>query len=136
MIAQSIELGIGEHTLFSVFSGRAWDECKELQLAPKLEWENRLISTIIGYPRIEVTVYDEDGWLGGCVLVHETDDPHVGECLSVLCQYVFPEYRNRGVSRLLLRAARLIARREGLNVLAYSHRVKDYVYQTTYKRNP
>ena len=125
-----------EPSLIPLFTTPAYDECIELQVQPKDIWLSKVITGVMSYDRIEITVADSGAYVGGCILVRETHDMHVGECLTVLTQYVVPEYRNKGVSRLLMREARIAAHNIGAKVLAYSHRVKPYVYQTIYKVNP
>jgi len=54
--------------------------------------------------------------------------------MSVISQYVLPDYRNRSISLLCMREAIRIAKANGYSVLAYTHRLGDWRYETIYKR--
>jgi GNAT superfamily N-acetyltransferase len=111
----------------------AWDECIESQGMDKEAWVARTLNLHQAHTRYEIYLYEADAIVGGLTLTVD-DDPHVGECLSVLSQYVLPEYRNRGVSGRCLRECLRIAKDCGAKYLAYTHRKKDWVYTTTYRR--
>lgn len=71
--------------------------------------------------------------VGGLVLAYDSDI-HVGDCMSVISQYVLPEYRNQRISTQCMREAVRIAVMQRFNVLAYTHRLGDWRYETIYKR--
>ena len=112
---------------------RAWDECIESQGMDKEAWVRRTLCTIASFPRYELGFYDGDTPVGGVTLTVDYD-PHVGECLTVMSQYVLPEYRNAGISLRCMRECIVLAKRLGHDMLAYTHRQRDWVYTTTYKR--
>jgi len=72
--------------------------------------------------------------LGGLYLVIDNADPHVGRCMTVAFQYVLPEYRNAGVSRMMMVRAIELTKEYNCAVLAYTHRLGDWRYETVYKR--
>ena len=133
MIVTAAKRNRDEPTLMPIFGERAWDECAELQVQDKYVWLSKLINSLMNYERYEITVADKGKYLGGCILLHEYADPHVGECMTLLTQYVLPEFRHLGVSRILMRHARRKTKEENCKVLAYSHRIRPFVYETIYK---
>lgn len=83
--------------------------------------------------RWDIGLFDPEGRaVGGLVLTYD-NDIHVGPCISVVAQYVLPEYRCKGVSLRCMREAVRIARQFGERVLAYTHRKGDWRYETIYK---
>jgi GNAT superfamily N-acetyltransferase len=84
-------------------------------------------------PRYEVLFYVGDTLVGGASLTLDRD-PHVGECANVVWQYVLPAYRNRGISRSVLRQARRLAVLSGVSTYSYTHRTGDYSYSIRYRR--
>lgn len=123
----------GEPTLAPDLFPRAWDEFIELQLTDKQTWVSKTIRTIEGFHRYEIGLYDGDTPVGGLTLTWD-DDPHVGECLLVMSQYVLPEYRNQGVSLRCMHEVMRIARRLGHTVVAFTHRQADWTYHIRYRR--
>lgn len=113
---------------------RAWDECIELHVMDKYEWVGTTLSTLACIKdRYEIGMHNGDVTVGGIILAPDLDI-HVGQCLSVFAQYVMPEYRNRGISLRCMRLAEQIAKDMGFPVLAYTHRLGDWRYETIYKR--
>lgn len=113
---------------------KAWDECIELQGLNKHDWLRHYTSILESVDRWEVGIFDaHDLAVGGLVLAHDSDI-HVGDCMSVISQYVLPEYRNRAVSLRCMRVALDITSDEGCKVLAYTHRKGDWRYETIYRR--
>lgn len=113
---------------------RAWDECIELQVRSQLVWVGDAILALSALERYEVAVMLDGLPIGAAVLANDPWDAHVGPCMSVFAQYVLPEYRNRGLSLALMRECIRIARKSGAGVLAYTHRVAPWRYETTYRR--
>lgn len=111
----------------------AWEECKELQCSDKYGWVNYTMRCIGEATRVEVCARVDTRVVGGIVL-HSEFDPHVGNCMYVVFQYVLPEWRGRGISKQLLKMALEETRLQGLPVLAYTHRLRDWEYKTTYKK--
>lgn len=119
---------------FEMFT-RAWDECEELQSQTKDEWIGRSLLSLQGLVRYEIGVLDNSGRvLGGIVLAQDPWDAHVGPCMSVFAQYVLPEFRNRGISPRLMREAIRVARKDGAQTLAFTHRKGPWRYETLYRR--
>lgn len=77
----------------------------------------------------DVYVTDEDGSLMGVAHLGELFDIHVGPCAVVMAMYVWPAYRNRGVTRAILRELKSAARKVGLRWCGYSHMVRPYVQE-------
>ena len=113
---------------------RAWDECIELQVMDKEAWVANTLSRLAQFDwRFEIGMHNGTHTVGGIILAAD-EDIHVGPCLSVFAQYVLPEYRNRGVSMRCMRLAEQAAKDLGYKVLAYTHRMGDWRYSTTYRR--
>ena len=112
---------------------RAWREFEELQMSDRYGWVAHTMRCIKAADRVEVGAR-VDGALVGGVVLHSEYDPHVGHCLYVVFQYVLPEYRNKGIALKLFKMALEETRRQGLPVLAYTHRLCDWKYITTYRR--
>lgn len=123
----------GEDCLAPSLFYRAWDECIESQGMDKEAWVARTLRLITSVPRYEMGFYDGDTPVGGISLTIDYD-PHVGECLCVMSQYVLPEYRNKGISLRCMRECVRLAKRLEHTMLAFTHRQRDWVYTTTYKR--
>ena len=111
----------------------AYEECSESHVWDKTLWLQGATGYTIEIDRYEVFAWDCDTVVGGVILAVDYD-LHVGECLTVVFQYVHPQYRHRGISRQFLRTAMRVARELGLKTLAYTHRVGDGKYMTTYRR--
>lgn len=120
---------VQSYELFST----AWDECVELQVQAKENWAQQVLSTLQVQDRWEIGVFADGKVIGGIVVVSEID-PHVGRCMSVIAQYVMPEYRCTGVSVRCMRKAMELARESGYPVLAFTHRIADWKYSTIYRR--
>lgn len=99
----------------------------------KHTWVSATLARLMSYDRYELGLLVADKVVGGVTLV-EDDDVHVGRCLTVASQYVLPEYRNTGCSMLFMREAVRLARNLSMPVLAYTHRLGDWTYKTTYRR--
>lgn len=118
---------------FEMFS-RAWDECVELQVTTKEEWIGRALLSLQGLARTEIGCVVDGKIVGGICVANDPWDVHVGPCFSVFAQYVLPEYRMRGASGTMMRAALKVARQSGAAVLAYTHRKGPWRYETIYRR--
>lgn len=94
----------------------------------------RTLTAMQPFDRYEVLVLDGEGTVGCLVLVLDDDDPHVGPCASVFTAWVDPALRGGAVGRSMYRIARHLAKDNGHSILAYSHRVKDWQYLTSYWR--
>lgn len=112
---------------------RAWDECLESQGIDKETWVQSSLRMIESVDRYEIGIKHNGVVVGGVTLTADFD-PHVHSCLSVMSQYVLPEYRNKAISMRCMRECIRLAKRLGHNMLAYTHRKCDWVYTTTYKR--
>lgn len=123
---------INEPSLFYMIGANAWDECEELQVTPKDQWLSNSVNSIMQYNRVEVLAHTDGRAAGGCILMEDRGDPHVGDCTCIGYQYVFPEFRNKGVSRLLMREALRYTRDKGYSILKYSHRLKPWRYEIIY----
>jgi len=77
----------------------------------------------------DVYVHDDDGALMGVAHLGELFDIHVGPCAVVMAMYVWPEYRDRGVAKIILRELKRAARRAGLRWCGYSHWKRPYVQE-------
>lgn len=113
---------------------RAWHECVEMQVRPLEEYLTATLLTLASLDRLELIVTHGDVPVGAVVVAHDPWDSHVGDCVSVFAQYVLPEYRNRGISLMLMRESLQAAKDFGASVLAYTHRTAPWRYETTYKR--
>lgn len=112
---------------------RAWDECIELQVQPKDAFVGNSLLMLQSCTRWEIAMWHRGEAVGGLVLAID-NDVHVGECMSVFAQYVLPEYRNKNIASRCMREAIRITKLTKLRVLAYTHRVGDWTYKTTYRR--
>jgi len=112
---------------------RAWDECVELQVQSKEVWIGQVLIAIQSLDRCEIGVFAGSTTVGGMVVASDPWDSHVGPCMSVVTQYVLPEYRNSGVSRQFMRKALDIAKTSGARVLAFTHRKAPWRYETIYR---
>ncbi len=111
----------------------AWAECVELQCQDKAEWTSRTLHVLSSFDRYEVAAVVDGAVIGG-VVVAVDEDIHVGPCVSVFAQYVLPEYRNRGASLACMRESVRLAKELGASVLAYTHRIGPWRYETIYRR--
>ena len=124
---------IGDPCLAPELFRTAWDECIELHGMDKEAWVERTLSIIQSVPRYEIGFYLDGKPIGGVTLTVDYD-PHVGECLCVMSQYVLPEHRNAGISMRCMRECIKLAKRLDHTMLAYTHRQRDWVYTTTYRK--
>ena len=108
----------------------AHEECAELQTQPARAWLGKTLHALQSVGRTEVLVRVNGENAGGGIIARGFD-PHVGECIEILCQYVLPEFRNMGVSARIMRKAVKLAKG---SVLAYTHRIGDWKYLTQYRR--
>ena len=113
----------------------AWHEFPELKVQDEHVWLSNSLYTMSELDRFEIAITAGDRTIGAAIVADDPWDPHVGPCMSVFAQYVMPEYRNRGVSRLIMREALTLAREYNAGVLAYTHRLGPWKYATIYKRN-
>lgn len=113
---------------------RAWEECEELQVQSEEVWVGSALLSLAALERYEVGILTDAGPIGAAVLASDPWDAHVGPCMSVFAQYVLPEFRNTGASLALMRECLAIARDSHAGVLAYTHRVAPWRYQTIYRR--
>lgn len=124
----------GEDVQAPLLFYRAWEEFIELRVMDKETWVAETLSRLSLLPwRYEIGMHNGDQGVGG-ILLGPDEDIHVGPCLSVYAQYVLPEYRNRGISLRCMRLAVRAAIDFGYKVLAYTHRVHDWRYETIYRR--
>lgn len=113
---------------------RAWEECPELQVRSKAHWLGTTLDTLFKLEeRYDIALWTPEGEPVGGLILTLDEDIHVGTCMSVVAQYVFPEYRNKGVSLRCMREAMRIARERCAPVLAFTHRIGDWRYETIYK---
>lgn len=75
----------------------------------------------------------DDGKLVACTVLVPDEDMHVGPCLTVMWNYVLPEYRG-AIGRKFIRAAFREAVFQGLPIVAYTHRQGVGQYTTIYRR--
>lgn len=78
---------------------------------------------------LDVYITDDDDSLMGVAHIGQMFDIHVGQMAVIMAMYVWPQYRNRGVTRLILRTLRDVARDAGLRWCGYSHMVQPYVQE-------
>lgn len=112
----------------------AWSEFIELQCMEQHAWVQMVLQHISEHERLKVLAYSGGELLGGLVLVRDDEEPHVGPCLSVWANYVFPKHRYGKVGAELFRKALRCARKLKAPVLAYTHRTGDWRYSTHYRR--
>ena len=110
----------------------AWDEFIELGVVDKIAWVGNALAMHMTVPRYDIGVFVQDKVVGGLCLAAD-DDPHVGTCLTVISNYVLPEYRGLVGARCFRECLR-VAKRSGYPVLAYTHRLKDWEYKTIYRK--
>jgi GNAT superfamily N-acetyltransferase len=114
---------------------QAWQECVELQMQPQGTWVANTMANLMDAPRWVIGMFDNGVPVGGVVLSPDTD-VHVGPCMSVIAQYVLPEYRNKAISMRCMREAIRITKNQYApynRCLAYTHRLGDWRYITTYR---
>lgn len=85
------------------------------------------------HTRVELVAYNQDGRLVGCAVLVPDEDLHVGRSLSVMWNYVSPDYRG-SIGRQFMRLAVQVAKQWGFPVLSYSHRKGVGKYAITYRR--
>lgn len=112
---------------------QGWEECVELQMQPKSLWIGQSLIAMSQTSRWELVFFIAQNFAGSIILAHD-HDCHVGPCISVLAQYVRPEYRNQGISQRMMRESLRIARSEQASVLAFTHRQGPWCYSTVYHK--
>lgn len=113
---------------------KAWAEFEELQVQSEEIWVGRALYALSALSRFELAVFDGFEVIGAAVLAMDMHDAHVGPCMSVYAQYVLPDYRNKGVSRSMMRKAYQITADSEAQILVYSHREGPWKYSNTYRR--
>lgn len=110
----------------------AWDEFIELEVVDKINWVGSALEMHASTSRYDIGVFIDGRVVGGLCLV-EDHDPHVGDCLTVMSNYVLPEYRGIVGARCFRECLR-VAKASGYKMLAYTHRLKDWEYRTIYRK--
>jgi glyceraldehyde-3-phosphate dehydrogenase/erythrose-4-phosphate dehydrogenase len=85
------------------------------------------------HTRVELVAKDQEGRLVGCAVLVPDEDLHVGQCLSVMWNYVLPDHRGT-IGRQFMRLAVKVAQYWELPVLSYTHRLGVGRYAITYRR--
>lgn len=85
------------------------------------------------HTRVELVAHNQDGRLVGCAVLVPDEDLHVGRSLSVMWNYVLPDYRG-SIGRQFMRLAVQVAKQWGFHVLSYSHRKGIGRYAIVYRR--
>ena len=85
------------------------------------------------HTRVELVAYNQDGSLVGCAVLAPDEDMQVGPNLSVMWNYVVPDYRG-AIGRQFMRLAVRVAKQWGFPVLSYTHRLGLGKYAITYRR--
>lgn len=111
---------------------KAWEEFVELQVMDRKSWVDSALVLHASVPRIDIGILVDGEIVGGLCMTPDID-PHVGPCCTVMSNYIIPEYRNNLGARLFREAMRA-AKADGHKVLAYTHRERDWVYRTIYRR--
>lgn len=111
----------------------AWDEFIEMQCMPRAEWVAAQLALLEDSSCIQILVWDAERLVGACI-VSDDWDVHVGPCMSVLGNYVLPEYRQYHPGTLTFRTALRTARSLRFPAFAWTHRVGDWHYSTRYRR--
>ncbi|QHR71810.1 hypothetical protein forsur_9 [Escherichia phage forsur] len=101
---------------------RPWSD-----LSPDVIVERMYEATAAGCVDVYITA-DDDG-LMAVAHIGRLFDIHVGEMVVIMASYVWPQYRNRGVMRAILRVLKDVARSEGVRWCGYSHMVRPYVQE-------
>lgn len=101
---------------------RPWSD-----LSPDVIVERMYEATAAGC--VDVYITDEDDSLMAVAHIGRLFDIHVGEMVVIMASYVWPQYRNRGVMRVILRVLKDVARSEGVRWCGYSHMVRPYVQE-------
>lgn len=123
----------GEPTLGYGLFCTAWEECVELQVQSQEYWVGSTLCMLTQHDRYEIGMFVDGVAVGGVVLMQDVD-VHVGPCLSVVAQYVLPEYRNKSISLRCMAECMRIAKDSGAAVLAFTHRKGPWKYSTIYRR--
>lgn len=92
----------------------------------------RMLECTESCDRVEFIAVDNNRVVG-CTVCAADDDIHVGPALSVMWNYVLPEYRG-AVGRKFMKWAFRQAREWQLPVIAYTHRQGVGQYTTTYRQ--
>lgn len=125
----------GEVTVTQELAEAAAHEFLELQVLDIQAFVKRYLRIVESYSRVESLAYTPQGRLvGGCVLVVDPDEIHVGRCLTVVFNFVLPEYRGSGVVQKFYREAYRVARWLDCPIIARTRRIGDWKYETHYKR--
>ena len=101
---------------------RPWSD-----LSPDVIVERMYEATAAGC--VDVYITDDDDSLMAVAHIGRLFDIHVGEMVVVMAAYVWPQYRNRGVMRVIFRVLKDVARSEGVRWCGYSHMVRPYVQE-------
>lgn len=117
-----------EPTSATQFCRSAWNECSELQVRPYLEFCTSLKQSIESIDRIEVI---ESG-VGG-MIISDSNDMHVGPCLTAMWVYVHPKYRNSGWYRKFLRSLKDACTDTGISNYMFTHRTGHGRYENIYR---
>lgn len=108
----------------------AWEEFPEL----KRRTLKQFLADSMAYiddDRWELLVYDGEVAIGGCICLRNLD-PHVGQSLLILYQYIAPAYRGVAICKALMRACKVLCWEQGLSTLVFTHRVSKREYRITY----
>lgn len=125
-------MGNTSHTTMPIDIRRAvaegiQDERPWSDLSPDVIVERMYEATAAGC--VDVYITDDDDSLMAVAHIGRLFDIHVGEMVVVMAAYVWPQYRNRGVMRVILRVLKDVARSEGVRWCGYSHMVRPYVQE-------
>lgn len=110
-----------------------------LDVTPEMCWGGReeavrrVLEATEAVERYEVVAY-HDQLVVGCMILVADDDAHVGPCLSVMWNFVLPEFRGVGAS--FLRKAFSLAKENDLPVVAFAQRTGLGEYTVKYRRVP
>ena len=105
-------------------------ELKEYQAKPVEDVQQRLLR--ITEEACAVCLVRDGADVLGIMALSEDMDFHIGECVSLVYMFTFPEFRNRGIGKLMLQYARATAAAANA-ALAYTRRVADYEYKLIYE---
>lgn len=115
----------------------AWDEFVELQAQDKEAYLLGLEASIGEAHRVEAVVHGprSRGREVAAVFVLALDyDVHVGPCIAVMLQYATPAFRHKGCAARVFQAAKQACRDNNIPYLAWTHRKRDFTYETRYRR--
>ena len=126
---------VGECGVHPEITKVVWDEFYEMQNVAKHDWCVKAQGYVERLNRYEVYAYNDlDEVIGIMVLTHELADFHVGECFTIMCNFVKPEYRSAKIGVRFIQTAKILARLHGITTLAYSHRVGVGDYRVRYRK--